>query len=198
MTTASTPVRPWQGTTLGVLSVIGTVLLFLIGIVMMFGGTMFTTMMSGMSGSEYSEFNTAFDAGIEEALNEAKTPEERAMIESMRGMNPQDLEGVMGGAIQGVMIGMGIIFILLGVLYIFVSRAIFIGQKWGLIVALVFSSLGALSILGGEIIIAGVNIFMIVLAVMCLKDPFYQAKSEIVATPSAESPHTPPEKPKNQ
>jgi len=74
----------------------------------------------------------------------------------------------------------GVVLIALGVLSIFMARGSFKGQKWSVIVAMVLSALGILSSLatfgGGMIFNLAINGFVLYLAYMCYKNPFYSAK----------------------
>ncbi|MCK9186426.1 hypothetical protein M0P48_03235 [Candidatus Gracilibacteria bacterium] len=71
----------------------------------------------------------------------------------------------------------GVILLAIGVLYIFMTIGIFKGQKWAVIVSLVFSVLAVVSsLINFNVGILLVNAFVLYLAVMCYRHPFYGAK----------------------
>ena len=138
----TTSKRPWQGTFLGVLNVIGLVLIGLISIFLLIaivgGGAMISQM-------------------IESSAEIASLP-----IAS--------LFGTMGSIL---LVPVFAIF----ALGLFITIGIFKGQKWSIIVSIIFTVLGILSAFSnmGDInfSILLINAFVLYLEVMCLKDPFY-------------------------
>jgi len=78
--------------------------------------------------------------------------------------------------LSGLGMAIGFIFMLFWILVFFITRGIFKGQKWAIIVALVFTALSLLSAVMNIsqmymslIISAG----MLYLEVVCLKDPYF-------------------------
>lgn len=147
--------RPWQGTTLGVLDIIGTVFLFLGGIMFFFMKSFLTDFLgSGVLELEGLE-------GVEGVDVEAAT-------EAVSG-----LAGMMGTL--GVFVG--VILLVLGVLGIFMARGAFKGQKWSPIVSIVFSVLGVVGMAtswnNSQIVSLVIDLLIIYLAVMCVKSPYF-------------------------
>ena len=130
--------RPWQGTALGVINIIGTVFAFV-------GGLLFLVMF-GFLGAASRDL-------------------------------PVEAAGMVTGVFGGLAIAGGIFLIALGVLYIFMARGAFKGQKWSPIVSVVFAALGIISFLtnaSSEMILTLVlSAFILYLGIVCIKHPFY-------------------------
>ena len=145
--------RPWQGTLLGVLASIGAALTALFAILMIVAQGFFISLLGGVS------------TGLQETGADVATA------------------NVAAGGILGMMSGFmwvaGIFMLALAVLDFFIARGLFKGQKWTLILIIIFGVLGALGTLsqgpqwGGLVIDAAV----VVIAATVIKHPFYnQAK----------------------
>jgi hypothetical protein len=134
--------RPWQGTFLGVLNVIGLVLLGLLSIalivILIGGGAALTQMME--QSAEIAAFPMA------------------SMFTTM-------------GAI--LLIPVLAIF----VLGVFITMGIFKGQKWAIIVSIIFTALSLLSSFANMDSIQwfglALTAFVLYLEIMCVKNPFY-------------------------
>ena len=134
--------RPWQGTFLGVLDIIGLVLMGLMSIFLLIalvgGGAMISQMMESNA--------------------------------EMAALPMASLFGTMGAIILVPVLA---IFIL----GLFITIGIFKGQKWSIIVSIIFTVLGILSVFSnmGDINFSMllINAFVLYLEIMCLKDPFY-------------------------
>lgn len=134
---AKNSLRPWQGTALGVCNIIGTVFLFLSGLVFVAFQGMLTSFL---------------------ATNSSQMGGETGAIALLAGM--------------GVVLG--VILLGLGVLYLFVTMGVFKGQKWAVIFSLIFAALGVLgSLTSFQIFGLVINGFVLYVAIMCYKDPFY-------------------------
>lgn len=141
--TVSAVKRPWQGTFLGVLNIIGLVLLGLMSIflviVLVGGGAAISQMME--QSAEMAAFPMA------------------SMFTTM-------------GAI--LLVPLLAIF----VLGIFITMGIFKGQKWAIIVSLIFTALGLLSNFTNMDMIqwgsVALTAFVIYLEIACVKNPFYK------------------------
>lgn len=142
--TPSAVKRPWQGTFLGVLNIIGLVFLGIMSIVLLImlvgGGAAISQMM------EQSAEMVAFPMA--------------SMLTTM-------------GAILFIPV------LAIFVLVIFITIGIFKGQKWSIIVSIIFTVLGLLSaftnmqdIQFGSLLLNG---FVLYLEIMCIKNPFYNA-----------------------
>ena len=130
--------RPWQGTMLGVLSIIGAVFL---GIVVIF------SLIAIIGGTAIL-----------------------SQIQSGSTLAIGGLIGTLGALII-------VPFILLFVLQVFITRGLFKGQKWSVILLLIFSIFGILDALTSKAIITIlINVFIIYAEYVCLKHPFYAAK----------------------
>jgi hypothetical protein len=120
--------RPWQGTLLGVLNIIGLVGLAILTIAAFVGG--------------------AFLAGLIPVF----------------------------GMIGGVGMALGFIFMAIWILMFFVTRGIFKGAKWAIIVSIVFTSLSIVSTfanLSEMFFTLLLSIGTLYLEVVCLKDPYF-------------------------
>lgn len=141
--------RPWQATFLGVLDVIATVIVFLFGILFFF--------MQGF-------ISSFLDSGF---------------LEGAEGVDAAEAAGMMS-FLGGLGAAVGVIFLGLGVLYIFMARGAFKGQKWSPILSVVFGALAVLSSLmnfsTSQILGLVINLFVIYLAVMCVKSPYFAKK----------------------
>lgn len=134
--------RPWQGTFLGVLNVIGLVLLGLLSIALIFiligSGTAITQMME--QSAEMAAFPMA------------------SMFTTM-------------GAILLVPV------LAIFVLGLFITMGIFKGQKWAIIVSIIFTVLSLLSSFANMESIQwfglALTAFVLYLEIMCVKNPFY-------------------------
>ena len=95
------------------------------------------------------------------------------LLESSMGEGSE----IAAGLIQGGAIIIGVILLLLAVVYLFMARGIFKGQKWAVIVYLVITALSLLSVLlrlpHVSILGFGINGFLLYLEIMCLKSPYY-------------------------
>ncbi len=144
--------RPWQATFLGVLDIIATVFAFLFGILFFF----MQGFISSLLGSGALEGAEGIDA-----TNAAEAAGALSFL------------GGLGAAV-------GVIFIGLGVLYIFMTRGAFKGQKWSPILSIIFSGLGVLNVLvnfsTAQIFALVLNLFVVYLAVMCVKSPYFASK----------------------
>lgn len=156
MTTAMA--RPWQGTFLGVINIIGVVFSFLAAILFLF--------MQGYLSSMMGQMTTSM-TNVEGGAVSPETAQATAGLMSMLG-------GM--GAVAGI------IFIAVGVLLVFMARGAFRGQKWTLIVSLVFGILGLLGFIstlmqrgdaGSQIVSLVINLLMVYCAYICLKSPYY-------------------------
>ncbi|MBI5754295.1 hypothetical protein HZA40_04095 [Candidatus Peregrinibacteria bacterium] len=143
----SSSVRPWQGTALGVLDIIYTVLLFL-------GGLAFLAFQGLISG-----FLGATGGAVD-----------------VNGVKIEGVQGVLG-MLAGLGMVLGVVLLGLGILHIFMTRGAFKGQKWSPILSIVFAALtvvGSLSNFdsnGALNLVAG--LFTLYVAVMCVKSPYY-------------------------
>lgn len=147
--------RPWQGTTLGILHIIGAVLAFLGGIAFLFLRDLMSNMMNPMT--------------IAVQGQEAQTIQ----------LSATGVAGIVGslGLVAGLLL------IGFGVLAIFITRGSFKGQKWAPIVAMIFAILGVLGNLSsfslekGSLVQLAVNAFVIYCTIICVKHPFYGKKA---------------------
>ncbi|HPL92888.1 MAG TPA: hypothetical protein PLB38_01230 [bacterium] len=80
------------------------------------------------------------------------------------------------GMLGGIGMALGFIFMAVWILVFFITRGIFKGQKWAIIVSIVFTALGLISAVMNIsqmyvslIVYAG----MLYLEVVCLKDPYF-------------------------
>ena len=144
--------RPWQATFLGVLDIIATIFTFLLGILFFF--------MQGF-------ISSFLDSGALEGA------------EGVDATNAAEAAGALS-FLGGLGAAVGVIFIGIGVLYIFMTRGAFKGQKWSPILTVVFGGLGlinvAMNFSTGQIGTLVINLFVIYLAVMCVKSPYFGAK----------------------
>ena len=145
-------VRPWQGTALGVIDIIGTVGAFIAALIFL----AFQGMLTGIS---------------QMAAESAVTTSESVAATGVFGFL-----GSMGMVV-------GVIFLALGVLMIFMAIGAFKGQKWAPIVNIIFAVLGLLSLLSGmghmgssTIISLAINVFAGYCAYICISHPFYGKK----------------------
>ena len=134
--------RPWEGTTLGVLDIIGLVLsgiaLAMLTFAIVGGGAILSQMAQG---SEMQNFPMA------------------------------SFLGTMGTFLLIPVI----LFFILGV---FITVGIFKGQKWAVIVSIIFTALALLSSFsqGIQYFSLALNAFFLYLEIMCIKHPFYNKK----------------------
>lgn len=129
------PPRPWQGTTIGVLNIIGLATSAILALVLIV-------------------FSAALSAYIQET--------------------PLALLAGAGTVILGIVI---IPFIILG---IFITIGIFKGQKWAVIVSLIFTGLGLLgNLFSFNLIGLIINGFLLYCQIICLNDPFYNQNTAI-------------------
>jgi len=120
--------RPWQGTLLGILNIIGLVGLALLTIAAFIGGSMLASLIP------------------------------------------------VWGMLGGIGMALGFIFMAIWILVFFMTRGIFKGQKWTIILSLIFTALGLLgSIMSIKTMFFSAIIYagMLYLEVVCLKDPYY-------------------------
>ncbi len=178
--------RPWQGTTLAVFAIIATVVLFLGGLMALFAQSMvggfFGGIDTGLADIDPS-MTTEFTTGLSDALEKEgveiniSDKELAAFGDALEG----GAIGGLGGMLAGMFTVMGIVLLGLSVLYIFISRGLLAGVRWALITDLVFIVLAALGGLGnlangqGYVGLA-IQVFLLVIAVQMLKDPYYKAK----------------------
>lgn len=149
--------RPWQGTSIGVIDIIGVVGAFIFAILFLF----LQGALQGLLG------------GVQQGLTDLTTEEAKVASVGVQGML---------GMLAGMGMAIGIVLIGIGILAIFMARGAFKGQKWSPVLSIVFSILG---ILGGLSSISNVsnslvplvlNVFVLYCSIMCLKDPFYNQK----------------------
>jgi hypothetical protein len=121
-------IRPWQGTLLGVLNIIGLVALALAIVLAFVGGSMLVSLLP------------------------------------------------VWGMLGGIGMALGFILIAIWILVFFITKGIFKGQRWAIIVSLIFTGIALLSsimniseMFFSLLIYAG----MLYLEVVCLKDPYY-------------------------
>ncbi|MFA7685588.1 MAG: hypothetical protein WCX95_02210 [Candidatus Gracilibacteria bacterium] len=141
--------RPWQGTLLGVLAYIGMAITAIFAVLMIAAQGFITSLMGGLS----AEMQTA---GADAASANAAAG---------------GLLGLMGGFMWVV----GIFMIAFAVLDFFIARGLFKGQKWTLIILIIFGGLGVLGALSqgpqwSGLIIDGA---VVAIAATVLKNPFY-------------------------
>lgn len=148
MAAASGMKRPWQGTALAVIDIIAVVLAFMFGLLFLF--------MQGF----ISSILGSGDIVVEGADAAAAT-------------------GLMG-LIAGFAMVVGVVLLLMGVLEIFMARGALKGQKWSPIVSIIFAILAVVGMLtsydNGQVFGLAVNAFVLYLAIMCVKHPFYASK----------------------
>lgn len=146
--------RPWQATTLGVLDVIGVVFAFLFAVMSLFLRGVFEGFLSS---AEVADLEGVSDAA---------------------GMSITGL----GGLVGGMMVAVGVFFVFLGILGIFMARGAFKGQKWSPITTIVLAGLaivGAVSDFNFDSsVIVGlvINVFMIYLAFACMRHQYFGAR----------------------
>ncbi len=144
--------RPWQGTTLGVFSVIGAVGSFLFAIMLLTLQGMITSLFSSGISMDGHEVNVEFSGGF-------------------------------GAMFAMFVIPFTILFILIGILDIFVARGFFKGQRWEMILIMIGLVLGTLGTAGqifsgfeegfGNFIFSiGFLIFNFYLVTICWKPTF--------------------------
>ncbi|MDP2691160.1 MAG: hypothetical protein Q8O95_02010 [bacterium] len=98
------------------------------------------------------------------------------MLQGAPGMDPLVAGGVTG-MLQGMFWVFALILIGIAVFSFFMTRGLFAGARWALIVVLVFSVLGLLQSLSmGEVVGIAINAFVVYLGVSVWKDPFYNQK----------------------
>lgn len=141
-------VRPWQGTLLGVLAYIGMALTAIFAILMIAAQGFIASLMGGLS----TEMQTA-GADITSA-----------------NVAAGGLIGMMGGFMWVI----GIFLIAGAILNFFIARGLFKGQKWTLIITIIFGGLGVLGALSQAawfgFIVDGA---IVLIAATALKSPFY-------------------------
>lgn len=121
--------RPWQGTTMAILNLIGIVIGFLVSLAFLFGASFLSAFM------EDPAFSVI--AGI-------------------------------GTSIVGIIL---LPFLILG---IFVTLGLFKGQKWAVIVALIFTAFATIGNLTTFNLIGLLfNAFFLYCLIICMKDPYY-------------------------
>lgn len=141
--------RPWQGTFLGVLDVIGVVIAVLFSILFLF-----------LQGVLTSVFNSANYAAV-----------------TTTTANGAVAAGGFMALISGFSYAIG--FVLLGsaILGIFLARGAFKGQKWSPIVSIICAVLGVLGSVANynnsNLIGLILNLFVVYLGVMCVKNSYY-------------------------
>ncbi|MCD6109209.1 hypothetical protein J7J83_00380 [bacterium] len=134
--------RPWEGTTIGVLDIIGLVLMGIVLVILIFavigGGAMLSQMLQGSGMQNFP------------------------MASFLATMGTFLLIPV-------------ILFFILG---IFITVGIFKGQKWAIIVSIIFTVLALLSSFsqGVQYLSLALNAFVLYLEIMCVKHPFYNKK----------------------
>jgi len=156
--------RPWQGTALGVVAIIGAVFTGIGFLLSLFAAEMFSAMMS-------------------------ISPEVMTEMEGMEGVEAADVltaNTEIGTAIFGAMgIFFAVIMLAILILHIFIARGAFKGQKWSPIVMIVFVVLGFLGLFSnvadmgidtGLIIQLAINAFVLYCAIICVKAPFFGKK----------------------
>lgn len=143
----SSSVRPWQGTALGVIDIIGTVFSFLFALLFL--------MFQGMIASLLGAAPTAVD---------------------VNGAQIQGAQGVMA-IFAGLGMVMGVVLLGFGVLGIFLARGAFKGQKWSPIVSIIFAALGIVGLLtsfsSSSVLSLVIDAFTLYVAVMCVKSPYF-------------------------
>jgi len=146
--------RPWQATSLGVLDIIAAVFAFLGAVLFFVMRDFVTSLFSSGGGAEL-------------------------------GLTGSEVDAAAAGADLFASLGMGVAIILLafGVLYIFMARGAFKGQKWSPIVSIIFGILGLLmwimSVVGGGfeasmIVSLAVNAFVVYAGFVCVKNSYFQ------------------------
>jgi len=153
LSSMDTLTRPWQGTALAVVDIIGTVFTFLAGIAFLF----LQGMISSLLGAAPVEVSGSAEA--------------TAAVGGLMGM------------LAGFSAVIGIVLIAIGILLIFMTRGAFKGQKWSPIISIVFVILGIVSLVtnftgvnGSFIFSLVVDLFVLYCAVMCVKSPYFGPK----------------------
>jgi len=144
--------RPWQGTFLGVIDIIGVVFAFLFSILFLFLQGFISSLLSSVSTSITTNVGTANGAVVGAGLF---------------------------GFLAGFSLVIGFILIGAGILGIFMARGAFKGQKWSPILAIVFAVLGLLGMLSNfsnsQITGLVIDAFIVYLGAVCVKDPYYDS-----------------------
>lgn len=120
--------RPWQGTLLGILNIVGLVGLAILTIGAFIGGSLLSSLFAGFA------------------------------------------------LLSGLGMAIGFIFMALWILVFFITRGIFKGAKWAVIVSIVFTVLGiipAIMNISEMFLTLVIYAGMLYLEVFCLKDPYY-------------------------
>jgi len=134
--------RPWEGTTLGVIDIVGVVFagigMAMLSVAILGGGAILSQMSTTAGGQAFPMASFI---------------------------------GTLGAFLLIPMI----LFFVLG---IFIIIGIFKGQKWAIIVSIIFSVLALLSAFGNGIqyFPLALNAFLLYLEIMCVKHPFYNHK----------------------
>lgn len=150
-------VRPWHGTALGVIDIIATVFSFLFGLLFL--------MFQGLLNSFFGEATgTMMVNGVQvEGVEAAEA------LETVEGILP---------LLASLGIVVGVVLLGFGVLGIFMAKGAFKGQKWSPIVSIVFSALALVGILASfsnsQLFSLALNAFILYVAVMCVKNPYFK------------------------
>lgn len=102
------------------------------------------------------------------------------LIGIFSGVDVQGVEGADSAMsiLTGFATGFGVLMLGFGVLYIFMARGAFKGQKWSPIVSIVFGILAVLGILTNfdntQIVSLVIDLFTLYCAFVCVKSPYFQ------------------------
>ena len=152
--------RPWQGTALGVIDIIGVVMTGFFFLISLFMAEMLSTMFSAQP--QIMEGSVEFEGAIE-------------------GL---EMAPEVGGAMfAGLGLMLGGVFLVTTVLGIFMAIGAFKGQKWSPILTIILVGLsivttlfGIMDATSGTFVALVFNAFVMYCAIMSVKSPFFSKK----------------------